>query len=283
MVCGVCFGDVNSDGLLDAVLGEHYQNPWLTPVANRLYLNRGVNDGEPRFEDVTESVGLVALPMKAPHVEIQDFDNDGLQDIYASFVKFADGQPHPLIFRNLGVRGGLPRFSAAALSVNDFPTEADKAIKRSGPFFDHMIEEGKVIYMAPGPSADYDRDGRLDLFLPNWWTNSRSLLLHNETPGGHWLDVQVLGAAGVNRMGIGARVNIYEQGQLGQRAALLGSKEIAAGFGYASAQEAIAHFGLAERAACDVEVILPHGKGKLQRAGVKADQRLQIEGRSEGK
>src|SRR5688572_26207938 len=31
MICGVCFGDVNRDGLLDVVLGHHYQRPWLKP------------------------------------------------------------------------------------------------------------------------------------------------------------------------------------------------------------------------------------------------------------
>jgi hypothetical protein len=83
-VCGVCFGDVNRDGLLDVVLGPHYQRPWLRPVPIRLYLNRGVKDGVPTFEDISDKVGLKPLPMKAPHVEIQDFDNDGWPDIYGS-------------------------------------------------------------------------------------------------------------------------------------------------------------------------------------------------------
>src|SRR5439155_1571519 len=109
-------------------------------------------------------------------------------------------------------------------------------------FFEKMIRDKKVIYMAPGPSGDYDNDGRLDLFLPSWWPESRSLLLHNETPGGHWLAVQVKGGKGVNAMGIGSRVNVYAAGKLRQAAALLGSREIAAGYGYASGQPAIAHF-----------------------------------------
>ena len=39
--------------------------------------------------------------------------------------------------------------------------------------------------------CDFDRDGRLDFFLPNWFLNERSLLLRNETPSGNWLDVGV--------------------------------------------------------------------------------------------
>jgi hypothetical protein len=130
--------------------------------------------------------------------------------------------------------------------------------------------------MAPGPSGDFDNDGRLDLFLPNWWPESRSLLLRNETPGGNWLRVQVEGTKGVNRMGIGARVNVYFAGKLGQPAGLLGCREIATGYGYASGQPAYAHFGLGKEKKADVEVVLPHGKGKLTRKGVTANQLLKV-------
>jgi len=276
MVCGVCFGDINRDGRLDIVLGQHFSTPWVKPVANRLYLNRGVKDGMPVFEDVTEAAGLIALPLKAPHVEIQDFDNDGWPDIYGSLVKFADGKPYPLIFRHQGLQNGMPRFREDTLAVNDFPTAEDQAIKASGKMFDKIIQEKKIIYMAPGPSGDYDNDGKLDLFLPNWWPESRSLLLHNETPGGNWLQVQIEGAKGINRMGIGTRLNVYPAGKLGDAASLLGCQEIAAGYGYASGQQALAHFGLGKTEAVDLEVILPHGNGKIEQKGVKANQRITV-------
>jgi hypothetical protein len=215
--------------------------------------------------------------MKSPHVEIQDFDNDGWPDVSFSTVKFdAAGRPHPLVFRHQGLREGVPQLACAALGVNDFPTDADQAIKRTGEFFDKMVADRRIIYMAPGPTADFDRDGRLDMFLPNWWTAGRSLLLANETPGGHWLQIAVKGPAGVNPQGIGSRINVYPAGKLGDAASLLAAKEIAVGFGYASGQEAIAHVGLGELTECDVEVILPHGKGKLEQRGVKADQRIVV-------
>ena len=88
--------------------------------------------------------------------------------------------------------------------------------------------------------------------------------------------MQVEGAGGVNRMGIGARVNIFSAGKPGEPPALLGCQNISAGFGYASGQAAIAHFGLGTEAQVDVEVILPHGKGTLSRKGVKANQRLSV-------
>jgi hypothetical protein len=99
-------------------------------------------------------------------------------------------------------------------------------------------------------------------------------LLRNETPGGHWLDVRVEGMNGVNRMGVGSRVNVYPAGKLGDAAALLGSREIAIGYGYCSGQEAVAHFGLGSQTSVDVEVLLPHGKGRIARRSVAADQRM---------
>lgn len=274
---GVCIADVNRDGLPDIVIGHHFKTPWLKPAPIRLYLNRGVKADEPQFEDVTVAAGLEPLAMKAPQVEIQDFDNDGLPDISVSIVKFKDGRPYPIIFRNMGTHDGIPRFRDDAWGVNDFPTEEDRS-RRGGttPFFQKMLRERKITYAAAGPSADFDRDGRLDLFLATWWTEERPLLLRNETPGGHWLDVQVQGSDGVNRMGIGCKVSIYPAGKLGDAAARLGMREIGAGYGWCSGQEAIAHFGLGAEQKVDVEVVLPFGKGKRVRQDVAADQRLTI-------
>lgn len=281
-VAGVCVGDVNRDGLPDIVIGHHTNTPWRNPIPIRLYLHKGIKDGVPTFEDVTDAAGLKPLTMKAPHVEIQDFDNDGWPDIYVSIVKFKDGVPHPIIYKNLGfsprpqgegsgVR--VPQFKADAWDINDWPTKDDLAVKKTGQFFDKILKDKKIIYMAPGPSADFDRDGRLDLLLPNWWIESRSLLLRNETKGGNWLDVQVEGDKGVNRMGIGSKIRIYPAGKVAV-APLLGYREIAIGYGYCSGQEAIAHFGLGDVAKVDIEVTLPHGKGQFTRKDVAANQRV---------
>ena len=273
---GVCVADVNRDGLPDIVIGQHFKNPWVKPVPIRLYLNRGIKDGVPAFEDVTEAAGLAPLAMKAPHVEIQDFDNDGWPDIYVSIIKFKDGKPYPIIYKNLGVKDGIPRFQADAWSVNDYPTVEDRKPGSSGKFFARLLKEKKIMYMAAGPSADFDRDGRLDLLLVNWWAEDRSLLLRNETPGGNWLDVRVEGGKGVNRMGIGSKVKVYPAGKLGDPASLLGCREIAVGYGYCSGQEAIAHFGLGKQERVDLEIVLPHNKGKIEQKGVKANQRLTV-------
>jgi enediyne biosynthesis protein E4 len=217
------------------------------------------------------------LALKCPHVEIQDFNNDGLPDLLVSIVKFASGQPHPIIFRNTGITNGLPKFVCDGWNVNDFPS-ADDLGQSNKDFYAKMLANHKITYTAPAPTADFDNDGKLDMFYPSWWTEQKSMLLKNETPGGKWLQVVVVGdGVKLNRQGIGARIKLYKAGQLGDPTALLGCKEMAIGFGYVSGQPAIAHFGLGEKEVVDVEVTLPHGRGRWERKHVRADQRVTIE------
>ncbi|QDU73559.1 FG-GAP repeat protein [Bremerella volcania] len=273
---GVAIADINRDQLPDIVIGHHFSSPWKSPAPIRLYLNRGVTDGVPKFEEITAAAGLKPLHMKAPHVEIQDFDNDGWPDIYVSIVKFQDDRPCPIIYRNLGKPSGTPQFEVTGWNVNDFPTQEDLAVKRTGAFFDKLIADHQIIYMAPGPTADFDRDGKLDMFLPNWWIESPSLLLKNETPGGNWLQVTVQGSDQVNRMGVGTRVNVYPAGKLGQPDHLIGSREIAIGYGYCSGQEAVVHFGLGEIEKVDLEFIYPHDQGRTTGTELPVNRRVDV-------
>src|SRR5262249_6608320 len=131
---GVCIADVNRDGLPDIVVGNHFKIPSREPAPVRLYLHNGLNDGHPSYEDGTEAAGLTKLGMNAPHVEIQDRDNDRWLDINVSIVKFRDGKPYPVIFRNQGVTG-VPKFQDDAWGVNDFPNADDRATKQTKGFF----------------------------------------------------------------------------------------------------------------------------------------------------
>jgi hypothetical protein len=277
MVCGISFGDLNLDGLTDIVLGSHFEEPWINPQPLRLFLNKGIIDGTPAFEEITNKAGLVPVPMKTPHVEIQDFDNDGLPDIYTSVIKFSNGKTHPIIFRQVPGKNGSPAFVSQALAVNDFPDATDLGLKgNKAAFFARMLKEKKIIYTAAGPTADFNNDGRLDMFMPSWWPESPSLLLKNETPGGNWLNITVKGSKKVNIMGIGSHINVYRQSKSGQNKVLIGSQTISAGFGYASGQATIAHFGLGKESVVDIEIILPNGNGKLVKNAIRANQQIAI-------
>lgn len=274
---GASIADVNRDGLPDIVIGHHFKHPWHVPAPIRLYLHQGIKQGNPSFKEVTAAAGLTPLAFKGPHVEFQDFDNDGWPDLYVSIVKFDGSRPHPLIYKNLGSAGGHVRFREDIWSVNDFPNDSDLRTRGgSRGFFEKVLGEGKITYSAAAPSGDYDRDGRLDVMLTSWWIDQPSLLLHNETTGGNWLDVQLEGSGGINRLGLGAKIRVFPAGKSAPQD-LLCEREMAIGYGYCSGQEAIAHFGLGDVKTVDLEIILPHGKGKVVKSGVDANQRTKIE------
>jgi len=241
--CGAVFGDLNRDRLPDLVIGIHGDR-----ARNRVFLHRGVQNGTPVFEDVTRAVGLPDhWPEKCPHVEIQDFDNDGYPDLYFSsgWVDPA-GRVTPLIYRHLGVRDGLPVFAAPVPGKDD-----------------------RIVYFPAGPSADYDGDGRVDLFLVNWFEDNHCRLLRNVTPAGNWLEVELVCRRGVNRAGIGAEVTVSDG------PTMLGVREMSVGYGYASGQPPILHFGLGQTETVQVRVMLPDGT-VVARENVKADRKVVI-------
>jgi len=250
---GAVFADLNRDGRTDLVVGLHHDR-----ARNRIYLNEGLERGVPVFRDASVEAGLPAnLNTKSPHVEVQDFDNDGWPDLYFSSAWLnADLAITPLVFRNLGVQrtGGPPRFEPVRPISNQQPS----------------------VYFPAGPSGDYDGDGRVDLFLANWFRGNYSRLLQNVSKRSRWLEVRVSGRR-TNRMGIGAKVRVYRAGAVNRAGGLLGFQEIGTGFGYASGQVPLAHFGLGSEATVDLEVTFRDGGVRTLKA-VRADQRLNVEG-----
>lgn len=238
---GASFGDLDLDGNLDLVVGSH---SYLGPSRVYVFRNEGLKDGIPMFRNITKELGLSALPQKAPHPEIQDFDNDGIPDLYWSTF-LAEGQRRsPFICRGLGVKDGLPRFE-----VPRVPPFEEKVLKTNTP------AEGKpsMIYYVNSPAVDYDGDGRVDLCCGNWPPGGTHFY-RNETAAGNWLTVRVQGTT-MNRMGIGAQVRLYPAGSLAQKERqLLGHGQISVNGGYSTGRPALLHFGLGKHESCDVEI-----------------------------
>jgi hypothetical protein len=245
-VSGASIADLNRDGRPDLVLGHHFNSTLshARSVPIRVYLHRGLDAaGNPLFEDVTAAAGIPGLPTKAPHVEIEDVDNDGWPDIVTT-ASALNGQV-PAVLLHSGLEGDVPRFTTP-----------------SGL--------GHPQYWVTGPMADVDRDGRLDILAVEWDPALPSLLLRNESQSGNWLSVEVGPELGG---GLGARVGVYREGLLGRIDGLVGMSEISVSEGYASGQQTLAHFGLGDLAAVDVQIVLPGGE-TLDLPGLTANQHL---------
>lgn len=243
-VTGATFNDLDGDGDLDLATGRHHYHG---TSRVHVFLNDGVKDNIPLFREVTAELGLVPLPQKSPHPEMQDFDNDGRVDLYWSTYFAQEGKRQPFLCRGLGTSGGLPRFDVPATGG------IKPMLNVEGKIHNEAAATGRsMIYYVCGPAIDYDGDGDLD-FLVGIWPDEPSRLFRNDTQGGHWLSVSVEGRT-MNRMGIGAQVRVYRAGQAGQAEALLGFQEISVNGGYASCRPAVAHFGLGNVDQCDVTV-----------------------------
>ena len=232
---GPVFVDIENRGQMDL---------WVTDSRyNRLWRRTGPE----KFKDITEPAGIAQLT--AQYVSwgtgVYDFDNDGLRDIFIAHGGLIHMIPQEhSVFRNMG-NGQFADVSTAA-----------------GPFFQlKTVARGACF-------ADYDNDGKVDLFMVN--LGAPGYLLHNVSPASnHWLAIQLVGKKS-NRDGLGAKVEVAAGGVKQQAERVSGS-------GYLSQDDARLHFGLGNAAkAGTVTVTWPAGTVQTLR-DVAADRVVTIE------
>lgn len=166
---GVAVFDYDNDGRQDLLLVNSCPWPWDPATPDHLALPTPRlyhNEGQGRFRDVTAGSGL-DVPTYGMGVAVGDYDNDGWVDVFITAVSLpetaaAESSRPPAalsspyrsrnrLFRNLG--GGKFRDVTGESGLG----AAEPAWSTSCGFF------------------DYDRDGRLDLFVCNYVRWSRSI------------------------------------------------------------------------------------------------------------
>ncbi|MCB9913787.1 MAG: VCBS repeat-containing protein [Planctomycetes bacterium] len=217
---GVALGDVDGDGDEDLFLAN-----WQLE-ANALYLNNYVATAERKvhvgtFQDGTVRSGLgpAGVGVTSWGAVLFDVDNDGDLDLFVP-----NGYTSP-DYESTGICVGQRN----QLFLNDGEGRFEDASARAGD------DVTCALASRAAAACDYDRDGRLDLFVTN--NNGPYQLLRNElATGNHWLGLD-LRMDGPNPYAVGAWVEL-EAGDLRL------VRTLRLGEGYLTGHAPELHFGL---------------------------------------
>ncbi|HWM94901.1 MAG TPA: CRTAC1 family protein [Thermoanaerobaculia bacterium] len=247
-------GDYDRDGWLDVYvtnITDEYMKE-----CNMLWHNNG--DGT--FTDLSKETGTCNT-LWGWAAKFGDFDNDGWEDLFV-----VNG------LRSAGPENYIPVLVEMIITpdidftdVRNWPAIRDrswsgfqkkKLLRNLGDqSFKEVAAQAGVDNDLDGRGigmADFDQDGRLDLYQTN--ANQNALLYRNVTEGaGSWLALKLVGTKS-NRDAIGARVTVRANGKAWIR-------EVNGGNGYAGQSSTRVHFGLGAVSKIDaVEIRWPGGK-----------------------
>jgi len=217
---GLSWGDYDGDGDLD-LLGGSTPTDKLTKVMR--------NDGG-RFTDVAAEIGLTIPGRSARQTNWVDYDNDGDLDVYSSdragdnklfrndggkfthvFVGVGPTDPRPTVgacWFDSDNDGDLDLFlanqagAADALWRNDSTSFTDIAAQAGVAGPPRTKEEGGVGCAV----GDYDNDGRLDIFVPNYGHNQ----LYRNNGNGTFTDVAPTLGLAVENHAVGSDWGDYD-------------------------------------------------------------------------
>lgn len=231
---GVDVADVDGDGRMDFAV------PCVWGQIFSLYRNEGDH-----FTDISLRAGLAAptAPATGFCPAFLDYDNDGDVDLFFSTggVRMEEIATADTPF---DVRYGIRDI----LLANDGTGRFVDVSRLAGPHFEkRLVGRGAAV-------GDIDNDGDLDIVLSNLM--GKTAILRNDTQGGHWLTLRLIGSGG-NRDALGASVWCAAGGKV-QRAIVHG------GVSYLSQNDRRIHFGLGSAARVDrLEIRWPNGERQV--------------------
>jgi hypothetical protein len=265
----VDWGDYDNDGLLDI---------YVTNITDD-YMREGNflwhNNGNLTFTDVSRETGTAETGW-GWGAKFFDFDNDGWLDLYVvnGWVSAGKESYVPDIFSMI-VKPGIDLADA-----RNWPPMGNKSLSgyekkklfhnEHGQSFRDVAAQHGVDSTRDGRGvavADFDNDGRLDLFVAN--ANSEPYLYRNTMPAGpHWVQFSLEGTKS-NRAAVGAQVRLTAGG-------MTRLQFISGGNSFAGQSSNRIHFGLGESSKIDrVEVRWPTGQREVF-SGLVADKLQKI-------
>jgi hypothetical protein len=250
--------DLDNDGDMDLYTGE----------IRHWWAGLGSDMSEPLINDGTgvfARPGRDALGIEVEHVTgdswdeghmsltTLDFDNDGRRDVYVGASDYPGNRG--LLFHQ------RETLQFEAVSIADG--------------FEHNRSHGVV-------SADFDRDGDLDLIvghsrarcdanMPNDCYPTAQIRAFENVYGdaGNWIQLKLEGAT-ANRSAIGARVRVTAGG-------VTQTQEIGGGYGHYGAQDdVVLHFGLGDACEAEIEIRWPDQALEVQQLALPGGHRFAI-------
>ena len=288
------FTDFDNDGDQDIYL---VNDEFLFPIGNMLWRNDGPGCDGHCFTEIGADAGANTRVM-GMGLATADYDNDGDFDFY-----FSNAGPMTLLqnqgdgtFRDMAALAGVEQagdiawattaldydndgwqdlYLAVMTSVDHRQIPANPLFHNNGDgTFSRVENGGGAADVGPTmgvATADFDRDGWVDLLLGN--KDDGYKLLHNQggdISSAHWLTLELVGGGPVNRDAVGARVVVETADGLRQ----LG--EVRNGGGLGAGHELALHFGLGENSSISRLLIRwPNGR-EQSFSDIDVDRRLQL-------